>query len=107
MTPIPFDRLELHYLRLSDGSCPVQEWLDSLDAVAWRRVVWALDKVEAGNLRGCRSIQGVQGLFEIKAGGKGPGYRIYFGRENRQIVILLCVLKTTPLAFFLVDRLPL
>lgn len=43
-------------------------------------------RLEAGNFGAAKALQG--GLFEIRLD-FGPGYRIYYGREGKAIVILL------------------
>ena len=72
----------------SDGRRPFQEWIDSLrDYDAQARVFVRLERVRLGSLGDWKSVgEGVQEL-RIDA---GPGYRLYFGRDGRSIVILLC-----------------
>lgn len=50
-----------------------------------------LIRVRAGNLGNWKVIkgEGVTGLYELKID-DGPGYRIYFGKEDNTVVILLC-----------------
>jgi putative addiction module killer protein len=68
------------------GHSPFREWYDRLNAEAARRVTTALYRVGLGNFSNAKSVGA--GVYECKIN-FGPGYRVYFGREGEQIVILL------------------
>jgi putative addiction module killer protein len=69
-----------------DGHSPFGEWRGKLDPEARRKVTTALYRV---GLRNFSNVQGVgAGVFECKIN-FGPGYRVYFGKDGEQIVILL------------------
>jgi putative addiction module killer protein len=69
-------------------STPFSDWLASLmDARAVGIVRARLNRIRLGNFGDCKSIGG--GVEELRID-FGPGYRIYFGREGRLVVILLC-----------------
>jgi len=51
------------------GRSPFAEWFDGLDVVTAARVQRYIRRLEAGNF--------------------GAGYRVYYGREGRTIIILL------------------
>jgi putative addiction module killer protein len=69
-----------------DGESPYRDWFESLNAQAAAKVTVALTRVELGNLSNVKSVgAGVQ-EFRIDF---GPGYRIYFGKDGNQLVILL------------------
>lgn len=71
-----------------DGKNIFDEWLDSLrDRRAKAKIRARLDRVEDGNLGDCKSV--AEGVFELRID-YGPGYRIYFGKENIIIILLLC-----------------
>jgi putative addiction module killer protein len=74
------------YIR-SDGSCPYQEWLDTLPDRTSARIRARVTRFERGNLGDRKSLGG--GIFEARLH-FGPGYRLYFGLEGRIVVILLC-----------------
>jgi putative addiction module killer protein len=75
----------LEYLD-TDGESPYRHWFESLNAQAAAKVAVALTRMELGNLSNVKSVgAGVQ-EFRIDF---GPGYRIYFGRDGDQLVILL------------------
>ena len=69
-----------------DGHSPFGERRGKLDPEARRKVTTALYRVGLGNFS---NVQGVgAGVFECKIN-FGPGYRVYFGKDGEQIVILL------------------
>jgi len=43
--------------------------------------------VRLGNFGDCKSLG--DGVFELRMT-FGPGYRVYFGREGEQVIVLLC-----------------
>jgi putative addiction module killer protein len=75
----------LEYLD-SDGRSPYAHWLDGLNAPPAAKVAAALYQLAAGNFS---KVKGVgSGVFE-RTLNVGPGYRIYFGRDGKSVVILL------------------
>ena len=69
-------------------STPFSDWLASLmDARATGIVRARLNRIRLGNFGDCKSVGG--GVEELRID-FGPGYRIYYGREGRLVVILLC-----------------
>lgn len=68
------------------GSSPFAEWFDSLDAVTAARVDKYIRRLEAGNFGAAKALQ--EGVSELKLD-FGPGYRVYFGRDGKTIIILL------------------
>ena len=69
-----------------DGGSPYRDWFESLNAQAAAKVTVALTRVELGNLSNVKGVgAGVQ-EFRIDF---GPGYRVYFGKDGDQFVILL------------------
>ena len=65
---------------------PFAEWFDALDAVSAARVDKYIRRLEAGNFGAVKSLQ--EGVFELRLD-FGPGYRVYFGRDGKTIIILL------------------
>ena len=64
------------------------KWLDGLpDIKAQRRIATRLERLQAGHLGDCKAIG--EGVSELRID-YGPGYRLYFTRRDRTIVILLC-----------------
>jgi putative addiction module killer protein len=65
---------------------PFREWRGKLSPEARRKVTTALYRVGLGNFSNVRGVGG--GVFECEVN-FGPGYRVYFGKDGEQIVILL------------------
>jgi putative addiction module killer protein len=68
------------------GRSPFAEWFDSLDAVTAARVDRYIRRLEVGNFGSTKFLQ--DGVFELRMD-FGSGYRVYFGREGNEIIILL------------------
>ncbi len=68
------------------GRSPFAEWFDKLDAVTAARLDRYLRRLEAGNFGAAKPLR--EGVFELRLD-FGPGWRVYFGREGRTIIILL------------------
>ena len=78
------NRRVIEYVR--DGSSPFARWFSALDAHAAAKVAVALYRLEQGNVSNAKSVG--KGVSEYKID-FGPGYRIYFGQEGDELVILL------------------
>jgi putative addiction module killer protein len=81
--------LKVLYLELSNGECPFLAWEEKLDVNARAAVRIRINRLRLGNFGDCKAIQGVRGLHELRIH-LGPGYRIYFGKEKDEVVIILC-----------------
>lgn len=68
------------------GTSPFGSWFAELEPQAAARITVALTRIERGNLA---SVKGVgSGVMEYRLD-TGPGYRVYFGRDGTQLVVLL------------------
>lgn len=71
-----------------DGRSPFEEWIENIkDKQIRARVFSRIDRLRFGNFGDCRSVGG--GVYELRMH-YGAGYRVYFGLEGDNIVILLC-----------------
>jgi putative addiction module killer protein len=71
-----------------DGNEPFQAWMDNLrDQQGRRRIISRLFRVQQGNYGDVKPIG--DGLSELRIF-FGPGYRVYFGEEAGNIVVILC-----------------
>jgi putative addiction module killer protein len=70
----------------ADGRNPFREWLIALDVKTRARIQARILRFSTGNLGDHKSVGA--GLFEARVM-FGPGYRIYFGRRGRDLVVLL------------------
>jgi putative addiction module killer protein len=71
---------------VENGRSPYREWFDGLDNVTAARVNLYIRRLEAGNFGATKALQ--EGVLEVRMD-FGAGYRVYFGREGRTIIILL------------------
>ena len=71
---------------IEDGKSPFADWFNSLDAVTAARIDKYVRRLETGNFSSVKAVG--EGAFELKMD-FGPGYRVYFGREGRTIIVLL------------------
>jgi putative addiction module killer protein len=65
---------------------PYAEWFRRIDVAAAAKVVIALSRLEAGNTSNVKAVG--DGVNELKIH-FGPGYRIYFGWDGPEVVVLL------------------
>ncbi len=71
-----------------NGKSPFQTWLENLKDKKGRYLIKTrIDRLEDGNLGDCKSLNGGVSELRIKF---GPGYRVYFGKEDSRIILLLC-----------------
>ena len=69
-----------------DGRSPFARWFSRLDAQAAAKVATALVRLEQGNLSGVKGVGA--GVLERRID-FGPGYRIYFGKDGDELIVLL------------------
>lgn len=69
-----------------NGRSPYAEWFDDLNAQAAAKVATAVTRISQGNFSNVKGVG--RGVFEHTLD-FGPGFRIYFGRDGEQLVILL------------------
>lgn len=74
------------YYQTESGGCPFGKWLDSLDAGTQAVMVGRLARIRRGLFGDSEHLGG--GVFELKFD-IGPGYRIYYGKDGRAVVLLL------------------
>jgi putative addiction module killer protein len=78
-------RTVLNYI-LPNGKRPLKEWLNELHQNTQIRIRKRLIRLGAGDLGGTKHIE--DGMFELRLD-FGPGYRIYFGMDGKEIILLL------------------
>lgn len=71
---------------VESGKSVFADWFNSLDAVTAARIDKYIRRLEAGNFGSAKMLQ--EGVSELKMD-FGPGYRVYFGRDGKTIIILL------------------
>ena len=80
--------IELRQYQTTDGRSPYGLWFGRLDPIAAAKVVTGLARLEAGNTSNVKAVG--EGVSELKID-FGPGYRVYFGWDGLELVILLGV----------------
>ncbi len=68
------------------GRIPFRDWLTELDKATRARVQARILRFETGNLGDHKDVG--SGVLEARLD-FGPGYRVYFGRKGRELVLLL------------------
>jgi putative addiction module killer protein len=75
----------LEYLN-ADGQSPYAKWFNSLPAAAAAKITKHKLRLQQGNMSNVDPVG--KGVFEKKIDW-GPGYRIYFGQDGKELIILL------------------
>ena len=70
----------------ADGKNPYREWLETLDVTSRARIQARVLRFSTENLGDHKNVGG--GVWEARVM-FGPGYRIYFGKDGPQLVLLL------------------
>lgn len=78
---------EIELFETKDGQRPFETWLESLDLSAQVVVENRLLRILRGNFGDSKAIGGQ--IFELRIN-CGPGYRVYYGRIGKRVVLLLC-----------------
>jgi len=78
--------IEVVQYETEDGTCPFAAWFETLDARAAAKVRTAIARIETGNPGDVKPVGA--GVVERRVD-FGPGYRVYFSQDSRQLVILL------------------
>ena len=79
---------EIQIYQTKEKDSPFETWLDKLNDInAKARLLQRIDRIELGNFGDCEPVG--DGVHELRID-YGPGYRIYFGNDGKQLVILLC-----------------
>lgn len=68
------------------GKIPFDEWLDSLDVTEVALVARRIDRFRKGNFGDHEPVG--EGVYEARIH-EGPGYRIYYSKIGKTIVLLL------------------
>jgi putative addiction module killer protein len=68
------------------GRSPFRDWLNDLDRATKERIQARILRFETGNLGDHKEVGG--GVWEARID-HGPGYRVYFGKQGRDLILLL------------------
>ena len=76
----------LLYYQTASGLEPCREWLNGLGDRKARGIIRVrLNRIEAGNFGNCDPVG--NGVHELKID-FGPGYRVYFGVDGKNLLLL-------------------
>ncbi len=70
------------------GNEPYSIWENTLDTKTKAVVINRLDRIKLGNFGDAKRIKNGNGVWELRVD-FGPGYRIYFGKKDTTLIILL------------------
>jgi len=81
------DSITVEIYALASGKEPYIEWKQRLSKDTLAVVAVRIARLRNGNFGTCKPVG--NGVYELKIH-YGPGYRIYYGKRRKDIVILLC-----------------
>jgi putative addiction module killer protein len=70
----------------TDGRSPFARWFAALEPAVAAKITVSLSRLAAGNTSNVKGVG--EGVLEQKVD-FGPGYRVYFGRDGKTMIILL------------------
>ncbi|MGB7069072.1 MAG: type II toxin-antitoxin system RelE/ParE family toxin [Pyrinomonadaceae bacterium] len=80
--------MKVEYYITPDSKKPLTKWLDRLrDRQAKAAIFARIARVQIGLLGDAKSIG--EGVYELRID-VGAGYRVYYARSGKEIVLLLC-----------------
>ena len=80
--------LDIEIYETANGKCPFLTWKAKLPQRARDLVNTRIARLRLANYGDCKSLKGVKGIYELRIH-DGPGYRIYYGKQGRQVILLL------------------
>jgi len=80
------EAIEILIYEDASGKSPYKSWFNKLDTTTQLIIDNRLSRVRLGNFGDCEPVK--EGVFELKFK-YGPGYRIYFGKINNTIILLI------------------
>ena len=84
--PVASDAFKVREYIDASGQSPFARWFTGLNSTAAAKVTIALYRLAQGNFSNVKGVG--EGVYEYKID-FGPGYRVYFGKDSDQVVILL------------------
>lgn len=82
------DLVKIIIYSTSTGKEPYSTWEDKLDTKTQAIVKNRLDRIMMGNFGDAKKVKDCDGIWELRIN-YGPGFRIYFGKQNKTIIVLL------------------
>ena len=82
------NKITIVFYKTSAQRSPVFEWVEKLDRAIKDIVEVRFTRLAKGNFGDCKRLANGKGIWEIRIN-HGPGYRVYFGKQGSEIVVLL------------------
>jgi putative addiction module killer protein len=83
-----FRMFEVRHYLTDHGVDPIAEWLRNLRDITGRAaIIRRLNRLEQGNFGDFKPLR--DGVHELRID-VGPGYRVYYARSGKTIILLLC-----------------
>jgi putative addiction module killer protein len=80
--------IEIEIYETANGKRPFEIWFQELKEIHTKaRISMRLDRLKLGNFGDCKTLQ--EGVSELRIH-YGPGIKIYYGKIDNKIVLLLC-----------------
>jgi len=71
-----------------NGKRPFEEWIKDIRELHTRaKILTRIDRLKVGNFGDCKTLQ--DGVCELRIH-YGPGIRIYYGKIEGKLILLLC-----------------
>jgi putative addiction module killer protein len=80
-------KFEIELFKIENNKIPFKDWIESFDEHTQERILSRIDRIRFGNFGDYKNLG--DGILELRFN-FGSGYRIYFGKRNHKIIILLC-----------------
>ncbi len=84
---IIMESIEIKIYASNNGKQPFLDWHNKLEKTTKAVINTRLGHLRRDNIGDCKKIKGAD-IWELRIN-YGPGYRIYFGRKDQTIVVLL------------------
>ena len=81
--------IEVEVYVTPSGKKPFFSWEKKLSRLARSIVTTRIARLKVGNFGDCKALANGNGLYELRIH-HGPGYRVYFGKKKKTVVVLLC-----------------
>ena len=83
------EEYEIRYYVGPNRKSPFVTWILSLGTKTRVMLTKRIARIRDGNLGDVKPLKGHKGVYELRVH-SGPGYRIYFGKRKKIVVVLLC-----------------
>jgi len=85
--PLPVEPKQVDIYLDSNGKAPFSAWINALADIKGRaKIRERIARLRLGNMGDCEPIG--EGISELRIH-YGPGYRVYFGQDGNEIVVLI------------------